>query len=166
MTHRNFRIAWSVAWGVVAVLLFALYLRSGSWDDKFGFKFIGGRYIVFGSSFRKLTIDVSIQAPPSSFRYAWRMQSRRIAPSTFVDYPTIKSAGYVGALGFGYGRFPLLSSVIFPHWFVAIVAVVLAAVPYYFPRLRWRFNLRTLLIATTLVALLLGIIVWMSRAGG
>ena len=35
-----------------------------------------------------------------------------------------------------------------------------------FPWLRCpRFSLRTLLIATTLVAVVLGIIVWMSRAG-
>ena len=39
--------------------------------------------------------------------------------------------------------------------------VVLAAAPW----LRWRFSLRTLLIATTLIAVLLGIIVWKSRTG-
>ena len=33
------------------------------------------------------------------------------------------------------------------------------------PWITWRFSLRTLLIATTLVAVVLGIIVWMSRTG-
>src|SRR5262245_5380386 len=28
MNHRNFRIAWSVAWGLVALLLVALWVRS------------------------------------------------------------------------------------------------------------------------------------------
>jgi hypothetical protein len=48
-----------------------------------------------------------------------------------------------------------------PHWCLILIASALAAVPW----LRWRFSLRTLLIATTLIAVVLGIIVWMSRAG-
>jgi hypothetical protein len=43
---------------------------------------------------------------------------------------------------------------ILPHWFLAVAATTLAYVPW----LRWskRFSLRTLLIVTTLVALVLG----------
>ena len=48
-----------------------------------------------------------------------------------------------------------------PHWFLAILLASIATAPW----LRWRFSLRTLLIATTLVAVVLAIIVWMSRAG-
>jgi hypothetical protein len=35
----------------------------------------------------------------------------------------------------------------------------------YVPWLRWRFSLRTLLIATALVAVVVGLIVWMSQTG-
>ena len=49
-----------------------------------------------------------------------------------------------------------------PYWFLVLLSV--ADLPSH-PWLRWRFSLRTLLIATTLVAVVLGIIVWMSRAG-
>ncbi len=33
MKHRKLRIAWSVAWGVLAVLLIALWVRSYWWVD-------------------------------------------------------------------------------------------------------------------------------------
>ena len=44
-----------------------------------------------------------------------------------------------------------------PHWFVALLAVGISILPW----LRWRFSLRTLLIATTLVAVVLGVVVWL-----
>ena len=44
-----------------------------------------------------------------------------------------------------------------PHWFAVALAATFAATPW----LRWRFSLRTLLIAITLVALVLGLVVWL-----
>jgi hypothetical protein len=48
-------------------------------------------------------------------------------------------------------------SVVIPHWFVLIVLATCATLPW----VRWRFSLRTLLIATTLVPVVLGLIVWL-----
>jgi hypothetical protein len=42
-----------------------------------------------------------------------------------------------------------------PHWFMVILSVAIA----FFPWMRWRFSLRTLLIATMLVAVGLGLVV-------
>ena len=42
-----------------------------------------------------------------------------------------------------------------PDWLLAVICTTLATVPW----LRWQFSLRTLLIATTLVAIALGLIV-------
>jgi hypothetical protein len=47
------------------------------------------------------------------------------------------------------------------HWLLIPLVAALAAATW----LRWRFSLRSLLIATTLVAVGLGLIVWMTRAG-
>ena len=47
--------------------------------------------------------------------------------------------------------------VLVPHWFAVIVAGSLSAALW----LRWSFSLRTLLIATTLVAVGLALIVWL-----
>jgi hypothetical protein len=48
-----------------------------------------------------------------------------------------------------------------PVWFLALLSVALAALPWVY----WskRFRLRTLLIATTLVAVGLGLIVWAAK---
>jgi hypothetical protein len=46
-----------------------------------------------------------------------------------------------------------------PHWFA--IGIVTALIPVIW--LRWRFSLRTLLIATTFVAVVLGLIVWLGR---
>ena len=46
-----------------------------------------------------------------------------------------------------------------PYWFLLVGSSLMAAVPW----LPWRFTLRTLLIATTLVAVVLGLIVYATR---
>ena len=53
-------------------------------------------------------------------------------------------------------------SVHLPYWSLIILFGALAMIPLL---LRRRFSLRTLFIATTLVAAVLGLIFWMSRAG-
>jgi hypothetical protein len=47
-----------------------------------------------------------------------------------------------------------------PVWSAILVAAPLAAAPW-IRQLRYRFSLRTLLLATTLVAVVLGLIVWL-----
>jgi hypothetical protein len=47
----------------------------------------------------------------------------------------------------------------FPHWLLAVIMGLLAGVPW----LRWRFSLRTLLIATTFIAAVLGLIVYFAK---
>jgi hypothetical protein len=49
----------------------------------------------------------------------------------------------------------------FPYWFLALISVALTAATAPWKLVSWRFSLRTLLIATTLVALVLGLIVWL-----
>jgi hypothetical protein len=45
-----------------------------------------------------------------------------------------------------------------PHCFAAFLVTIFAALPWF----RWRFSLRTLLIGMTLVAVVLGLIVYLS----
>jgi len=65
-------------------------------------------------------------------------------------------------LGFGVRHLPDRSIVFLPYWFLAIAMATSASLPWV-SRCRWRFSLRTLLIATTLVAVVLGLIVYVSR---
>jgi hypothetical protein len=64
---------------------------------------------------------------------------------------------FPGVLGFYYGDLVLgLSGIILPYWFIVLMPAATAISPW----LPWsrRFSLRTLLIATTLVAVALGIV--------
>jgi hypothetical protein len=54
------------------------------------------------------------------------------------------------------------SNLYLPYWLPTVLIAALAAMPWV-RQLRWRFSLRTLLIATTLVAVVLGAIVWTVR---
>jgi hypothetical protein len=56
----------------------------------------------------------------------------------------------------------IISLLFLPYWPVVLLASTLAVLGV-LPWLRWRFSLRTLLIATTLVALVLGAIVYAVR---
>jgi hypothetical protein len=49
--------------------------------------------------------------------------------------------------------------VAFPHWLLLLPLVILTVAPW----LNWHFRVRTLLIVTTLVAALLGLVAWASR---
>jgi hypothetical protein len=63
----------------------------------------------------------------------------------------------VSALGFELVNYPNPFAVAIPFWFLVPLTGMLAAVPWV--RIPWRFSLRTLLIAITLIAFALGAIV-------
>jgi hypothetical protein len=76
----------------------------------------------------------------------WLVQQLRGSPAY--------SSRVLGYFGYGGGMVAL------PYWFAVLLAVTLAVAPW-IRQLNWRFTTRTLLIATTLVAILLGLIVWL-----
>jgi hypothetical protein len=46
-----------------------------------------------------------------------------------------------------------------PYWLLASLSAALSFIPW----VRWRFSIRTLLVAITLVAVVLGLVVWMGK---
>ena len=67
--------------------------------------------------------------------------------------------------GFGWDgsfRGPVFTAYL-SHWLLALPLATLAAVPWIRP-LRWRFTLRSLFTATTLLAVVLGMIAWLDHA--
>jgi hypothetical protein len=51
-----------------------------------------------------------------------------------------------------------------PLWFLVLLSATLACVPWLpWQKIRWRFSLRIMLIVTAVVAVLLGIVVWLAR---
>ena len=57
---------------------------------------------------------------------------------------------------------PGLLAVGMPHWFPLLILIAFATMPWV-RYVGWRFSLRTLLIATTIIAVVLGLIVWAAR---
>jgi hypothetical protein len=52
---------------------------------------------------------------------------------------------------------PGTARILIPHWFTAFSCAAIGSAPW----LRWRFSLRALLIATTRIAIVLGLIAWL-----
>jgi hypothetical protein len=140
---RKLRISWSVGWGLLAVLLITLWVRSywymdevrnaSSWVTQLA-SYRGGIHYYRGPTFL---------SPGDRWLFL-------VTPHRDID----DDARMTFALSLG----SLLRGhqwLIVPYCFLVAVCGVIAAAPW----LRWRFSLRTLLIATTLVAVGLGLIV-------
>ena len=157
---RKLRIAWAVVCAIACVLLCALWVRSYWWMDGVGGDY-RGRFTSIGSdsgtinylSTRALVGLVGIGPGFHSFPVTAKSGSEEESSDDESD------TAY-RFLGFEWNWFAdgVIASV--PFWFAVLIAAIFAAVPW----LRWRFSLRTLLIATTLVAVMLGLIVWAAKS--
>jgi hypothetical protein len=148
MKHRKLRIAWSVASGVVAVLLVVLWARSFWWEDTLGApdptrKAVGAKsgggwlYIQRGDSIKsRVQWDQSTETEETRLEEGKRLFE--------LSKPRLRFRRHY---------------VLIPHWLLAFTIVTVAAAPW----LRFRFSLHSFLIATTLVAVALGLIAWASR---
>jgi hypothetical protein len=147
MRFRKLRIAWSVMWSLLAVLLVVLWVRSYWQAGCFGCQ---SRPSFFIHSQRgQLTYMSGL---PERVRLGF------LRDSTFFDATRVSPPP---VWGFGAATSGGIISLLFlPYWPVVLLASTLAVLGV-LPWLRWRFSLRTVLIAMTLVALVLGAIVWL-----
>ena len=150
MRYRQQRFAWSILWAIPCLLLIALSVRSYYVCD---YVFRRGKPIVVTAASNptvvKTTvasnagmahvIDTLVPAGPPS--HGWKYGSRDAADShTILQWMMGPNAG---------------GGTTHSIWFMAFVCAVISALSW----LPWRFSLRTLLIAMTLVAVGLGIVV-------
>jgi hypothetical protein len=146
MRFRKLRIAWSVFWGVLAVLLIGLWVRSYWYREGWVRQSAGVQVEVM--SHDGLFRWVSRAGYNAKWDYPWKSVSDPILYSQrrpfFYYIPMIQTGATT-------------PNIFVPYWFSSFVAVALSATPWL--RVPKRFSLRTLLIATTLVAVVLGLIV-------
>ena len=143
MRFRKLRIAWSVVCGIACVLLIVLWVRS-YWHIE---------YIRTGIP----PPCIEIKSADGKF-HLYRFSSDGKA------FFNLESLSYAeGDHAFASNTWDSFDSwyIVIPDWFATLATACLAAIPW----LPHRFSLRTLLIATTLVAVVLGLIVWMSQTG-
>ena len=158
MKYRKLRIAWSVMWGIATVLFVTLWAGSYRGPGT-GYLPVPGVCCRSAEGILLLT-KLGEPEPPEPPNTKYRIiltYSDPWAGKTFDIAPSHKWAGF-------YFRFWKTSYYYMqaPYWFLVGVSVVFSVAPWR-RHFQWRFTLRTLLIATTLVAVVLGLIAWAIR---
>jgi len=164
MRYRKLRIAWSVVWGVVAVLLCVLWVRS-YWRNDAVAGDLGNYFVYLGS--RTGTIGIVRETINYAHWQPFRAASLSVAADDWhsklllVSYddepPPSRLLGFrwridSESIGDGFeAEIPMLYPVLLFGAFAAL------------PWRAWRFSLRTLLVATALVAVGLGAIIWITK---
>jgi hypothetical protein len=151
---RALRIAWSVVCGIAAVLLLCLWVRS-YWTADTVYVPLPNSWNVMFRSIPGACMGGIFKGPDGGL--LWETETsddfRQEIPRDAPDFSGI------------WGRFLYVHSivpfVIIPDWFLVGVALALSTAPWF----RWstHFSLRTLLIAITLVAMVLGVVAWLSH---
>jgi hypothetical protein len=160
MRFLKLRIAWSVVWGLAAVLLIVLWVRSYWVRDRISHNYFGQKVAWMGYSVDSLRGLCSIliteyengHGPDRMHHVSWPADA-----TVSIMFPAVSQARKF--LGFKWESSADTFDIIVPYWFPVLALVAIASAPW-LPR---RFTTRTLLIATSLVAVLLGIVVWLSR---
>jgi hypothetical protein len=143
---RHLRIAVSVVSLVACVLFLMLWVRRYTWHDRLWGRFSDLQGFVLSSYDGR--IQLALERGLGIF--PWRIV---YAEPVDRNGPPI----YFAAIKFPLSTFGSFWAV--PYWLLFAVFSTLAIVPW----LRWRFSLRTLLLATTIIALALGLVIYVTR---
>jgi hypothetical protein len=142
MRFRKLRIALSVFFAVMALGLCALWARSYWYYDMLSRTGSNDIYTQLSSNWGYICFTrIDASSTPAVRAHGWRLQATS-ANKNPARFQWIKDTE--------------LLQVNVPNWFIVLTFAALS-------RLAWtgtRFNLRAMLIATTLVALLLGLTKW------
>ncbi|MFL6546619.1 MAG: hypothetical protein ACJ8LM_15765 [Candidatus Udaeobacter sp.] len=144
MRLRKLRIVFSAFCGLACVLLIVLWVRS-YWRLQIVERMVGLHAFQISSVKGHFAI---------AYRKPYAALGRYYLSVLAGDAADWRKAGKAG---FAYCRDGTVTELVAPHWLLAGCAGLLSATPW----LRWRFTLRTLLVATTLVAVVLGLMMWL-----
>jgi hypothetical protein len=149
---KYLRIAVTALSLTACVLLIALWVRSYSWSDWANCPLRSPSMLIVNSFDGRLSLYAGERVPYRTgfFPSGWDYDSysvAQIAPSSLK-----RARPYWDCSFDQYGWY-----ILFPYWLPVLTTAVIGAG--FGLRKQWRFSLRTLLIATTLVAVALGVIV-------
>jgi hypothetical protein len=168
MRFRKLRIAWSVGWGILAVLLIVLWVRSYWYKDTLIANLFGRN---FQANSELVRLSLATMDRPIG-KEMWYAQSKPIGDVTAPPTPSSRSPRRSSTTSPTNKQPPIRSfsttvvntpslnvyGVGMPYWAWLLLPAIAAGIPW-MGRLR-RFSLRTLLIAATLVAVILGLVVY------
>jgi hypothetical protein len=143
---RALRITWTAVWGIAAVLLVTMWVRSYWWAEEVTVPVPGGQSIGLSTAPGSMAVVIN----PSWGTPPWIVINTVVDEWIPTDYEHSRVGGYFGSHA---------NWVRAPFWFSLLIVAMFATLPW----LSWHFSIRTLLIATTLVAVALGLIAWLTR---
>jgi len=160
MRFRKLRIAWSVGCGIGCLLLIVLWVRS----------YFAASYIVneadlpqnpFGSQTLTVSSSWGIVCVESYPDFMWpHIHGWHSGTDDVTKSSAYKQKGLAITSQFKWQTVRSVFVLQAPYWCVVLVIGSIGALPWAF---RSRFSLRTLLVGTTLVAAILGAVVWAAR---
>ena len=152
MKYRKLRIAWSVACGIACVLLIVMWVWS--W-------FTPGRVVIMRTPIGTVCFYSAagqlVTIATFTVVEAKHLEMRPNGAGTRIIDPPLDFTIYPDS--FGARHLTNASCLQMPYWFLFPAFVALCICPW----LRWQFSLRTMLIATTLVAVAVLLLVWAAK---
>ncbi|MEX0642938.1 MAG: hypothetical protein WD468_09575 [Pirellulales bacterium] len=146
---RGLRVAWTAVFGILCVLLVLLWVRSyWAHDVLRGWVPIAG-LLQYESTCNVVTLNITPSLHQSKWTWHAKVPEVHDYHWWFRHYanPPNQIPWYFIAA---------------PHWFLVLITGLMAAATGFRLPLRLSYSLRTLLIITTLVAVVLGVAVWSS----
>lgn len=144
---RRMRIAVSVFFGVLTVALCVLWVRSYTGTSGWRLRVTHLRRVIFDSRDGRLSINAMKLSPyPTVFNSLYDS----VADESLVAQDRPAFQVHTAPMGVGCSC---------QYWLLVVIAASTATAPW----LRRRFSLRTMLIATTLVAVVLGLVCYAVR---
>jgi hypothetical protein len=148
MKFRKLRMTWSIGWGLAALLLIVLWVRSFRQHD-YLFQFNTNLYTGIESNLGIVSFNqLDFRVFPS--------RKKPIQGWTLAVIPP--SAGDTNQQRFQWANMTGLLQVVVPYWVLVLLAATFAVISWI-----CRFSLRTMLVVTTLVAVMLGLVVYAAR---
>ena len=172
MRRRLLNIASTVCL-LACVALMGMWVRSYRSKDQWGGNVVGDRKVSIASSAGRISLSETVpDDSPSAWRQEWEFENG--SPESWwksannplqprQDRPTVKLIRKVPThFGIG-GYFSWIDAQLnLPYWLLVLTSGTLAMICQL--RWPWRFNLRSLFMATTFLALVLGMSAWLDRA--
>jgi hypothetical protein len=142
---RYLRIAWSAAFGILCLLLVALWVRSYTSEDRAS-GYVNNVGVRLYSSRGWIVCFKNKATSPRQYPWSIELGSEHWLTPNDDRLRIASSAPFFGPAA--------TSHISIPHPPVIAIAILLAVLPW----IPWRFSLRTLLIGMTLIAVALGLL--------
>ena len=157
---RYLRIAFSAICLIACVLLIALWVRSFHVHDRLQLRIreVGPQFLVAHSLEGRFALAKKVYGGDSTILSVQNAGS----PTGNAGFPD-DAGNFPDSFSFRIFRWKSgLTELQIPMWFPVAIFASMSAIPWLL-QFRWRFSLSTLLIATTLIAVVLGLAVWAVR---